>query len=70
MRLGRRFEPLYLDLLRSGATKDVVEFLQPFGIRSNGRAFWTEGIRVSLETMIVEAERLAAPYLLRAGDAV
>jgi oligoendopeptidase F len=57
-RLGSRFEPLYLDLLRSGATKDVVEFLQPFGINPAEETFWTEGIRVSLETMIAEAEKL------------
>ena len=58
-RLGSRFEPLYLELLRSGATKDVVEFLQPFGLNPAEETFWTEGIRVSLETMITEAEKLA-----------
>ena len=31
-RLGARFEPLYLDLLRSGSTKNVVELLEPFGL--------------------------------------
>ena len=39
-RLGSRFEPLYLDLLRSGATKDVVEFLQPFGLNPAEETFW------------------------------
>ena len=65
--LGSRFEPLYLDLLRSGATKDVVEFLQPFGINPAEATFWTEGIRVSLDTLIAEAEKLApiASRLLR-----
>jgi oligoendopeptidase F len=58
-RLGRSFEPLYLDLLRSGATKDVVEFLQPFGLNAAEGSFWAEGIRGSLETMIAEAENLA-----------
>ena len=58
-RLGSSFEPLYLDLLRSGATKDVVEFLQPFGLNPAEGSFWAEGIRGSLETMIVEAENLA-----------
>jgi oligoendopeptidase F len=59
-RLGDRFEPLYLDLLRSGATKDVVELLQPFGLDPMDETFWAQGIRVSLEEMIAEAEKLAA----------
>jgi oligoendopeptidase F len=59
VRLGSRFEPLYLDLLRSGATKDVVELLQPFGLNPGEETFWAEGIRVSFEAMIEEAERLA-----------
>jgi oligoendopeptidase F len=58
-RLGSRFEPLYLELLRSGATKDVVEFLQPFGLNPEEETFWAEGIRVSLEAMIAQAEKLA-----------
>jgi oligoendopeptidase F len=58
-RLGARFEPLYLELLRSGATKDVVELLEPFGLNPMDESFWIEGIRVSLEAMIGEAERLA-----------
>jgi oligoendopeptidase F len=58
-RLGDRFEPLYLDLLRSGATKNVVELLQPFALDPTDESFWAEGIRVSLEPMIAEAEALA-----------
>ena len=58
-RLGVRFEPLYLDLLRSGATKDVTELLAPFGLNPIQETFWAEGVRVSLEAMIVEAEGLA-----------
>jgi oligoendopeptidase F len=58
-RLSPQFEPLYLDLLRSGATKDVVELLQPFGLNPTEEIFWAEGIRVSLEAMITEAEELA-----------
>ena len=68
-KLGDSFEPLYLDLLRSGATKDVVELLEPFHLDPTKETFWNEGIRVSLEAMITEAERLAAPYLLRPRDA-
>ena len=59
LRLGSRFEPLYLDLLRSGATKSVSELLQPFGLDPTEETFWGEGIRVSLEAMISEAEKLA-----------
>ena len=45
-RLGSQFEPLYLDLLRSGATKDVVEFFS--------RSAWirrkeASGLRASVE---------------------
>jgi oligoendopeptidase F len=58
-RLGDRFEALYLDLLRSGSTKDVVELLEPFGINATDETFWAEGIRLSLEAMITEAEDLA-----------
>jgi oligoendopeptidase F len=58
-RLGERFEPLYLDLLRSGATKNVAELLAPFGLDPTEETFWAEGVRVSLEAMIAEAEGLA-----------
>jgi oligoendopeptidase F len=58
-RLGSRFEPLYLDLLRSGATKSVFELLQPFDLDPTEETFWGDGIRVSLEAMISEAEKQA-----------
>ncbi len=58
-RLGAQFEPLYLDLLRSGATKNVFELLQPFGLDPTDETFWADGIRVSLEAMISEAEKRA-----------
>jgi oligoendopeptidase F len=60
VRLGGRFEPLYLDLLRSGATKSVFELLQPFGLDPTDETFWGDGIHVSLEAMITEAEKLAS----------
>jgi oligoendopeptidase F len=46
-------------LLRSGATKSVFELLQPFGLDATEETFWADGIRVSLEAMISEAEKLA-----------
>ena len=58
-RLGSKFEPLYLDLLRSGSTKDVVEFLAPFGLNPMNSAFWEEGIAISLGALIKEAEELS-----------
>jgi oligoendopeptidase F len=58
-RLGARFEPLYLDLLRSGATKDVVELLAPFGLDARTAAFWNDGISISLGALIKEAEQLS-----------
>ena len=57
--LGDRFEPCYLELLRSGATKNVVELVEPFGLNPTEETFWAEGIGVSLGTMIAEAENLA-----------
>lgn len=57
--LGARFEPLYLDLLRSGGTKDAVQLLQPFGLDPSQETFWADGIRVGLGAMIEEAEQLA-----------
>ena len=56
--LGDRFEPLYLEMLRSGATKNVKELLTPFGLDANNPAFWKSGIEVSLGAMIEEAEQL------------
>jgi oligoendopeptidase F len=58
-RLGAKFEPLYLELLRSGATKDVVELLAPFGLDARNEAFWKDGITVSLGALIEEAEQLS-----------
>jgi oligoendopeptidase F len=58
-RLGAKFEPLYLDLLRSGATKDVVELLAPFDLDARNEAFWKDGITVSLGALIDEAEQLS-----------
>ena len=50
---------LYLDLLRSGSTKDVVELLAPFGLDARNEAFWKDGIIVSLGALIEEAEQLS-----------
>lgn len=59
-RLGDRFEPLYLDMLRSGDTRDATQLLAPFGLDPASPTFWADGIRVSIGAMVEEAERLAA----------
>ncbi len=56
--LGEKFEPLYLDLLRAGATKDVMALTKPFGLDPSHEAFWADGIRGTLGKMIEEAEAL------------
>jgi oligoendopeptidase F len=58
-RLGTKFEPLYLDLLRSGSTKNVVELLAPFGLDARSDAFWKDGISISLGALIEEAEKMS-----------
>ncbi|MBI2064597.1 MAG: hypothetical protein HYT62_00910 [Candidatus Yanofskybacteria bacterium] len=58
-RLGDRFEPLYLDLLRSGGTKNVVELLEPFGLDPAQEDFWVQGIKVGLGAMLEQAEELS-----------
>jgi oligoendopeptidase F len=58
-RLGARFEPLYLDLLRSGSTKNVVQLLEPFDLDARSEAFWKDGITVSLGALIEEAEEMS-----------
>ncbi len=58
-RLGAKFEPLYLELLRSGSTKNVVELLAPFGLDARSDAFWNDGITVSLGALIDEAEQMS-----------
>jgi len=58
-KLGPKFEPLYLDLLRSGSTKDVVELLAPFGLDPTDHSFWKEGIAGTLGASIEEAEEMS-----------
>ena len=58
-RLGPRFEPLYLDLLRSGSTKNVVELLAPFDLDARSEAFWREGLTGGLGSLIEVAEEMS-----------
>lgn len=56
---GDRFEPLYLELLSSGGTKNVVELLDPFGLDPTSPTFWKDGIDAGLGTLLREAEELS-----------
>jgi oligoendopeptidase F len=58
-KFGPRFEPLYLDLLRTGGTKDVVALLEPFGLDPTDPGFWKAGIDASMGALLSEAERLS-----------
>lgn len=48
---GDRFEPLYLDMLRAGGTKDVVELTKPFGLDSTDAAFWALGVEEAMKPL-------------------
>lgn len=57
--LGENFEPLYLNLLRAGGTKNASDLLAPFNLDPKHPDFWKNGIEVGLGKMISEAESLA-----------
>lgn len=61
---GERFEPLYLDMLRAGSSKNAVELLAPFGLDPTDPEFWNAGIEISLGAMVCEAEALACELKL------
>ncbi|MBI4457370.1 M3 family oligoendopeptidase [Candidatus Uhrbacteria bacterium] len=54
---GDKFEPLYLDMLRSGSSRDVVELLKPFGLDPADPKVWSEAVTSSLGALVDEAER-------------
>ncbi len=56
---GAKFEPLYLELLRAGSTKNAVELLKPFGLDPTHEAFWADGIQKSFGKTVEEAETLS-----------
>ncbi len=53
---GDDFEPMYLDMLRSGGTKDAVALMKPFGLDPKNPEFWKKGIEESLGKWLDEAE--------------
>jgi oligoendopeptidase F len=56
---GDKFEPLYLDMLKAGSTKDAVALLKPFDLDPEDPSFWARGIRNSLGKWLDEAEALS-----------
>lgn len=48
---GDQFEPLYLELLRAGGTKDVVELTKPFGLDPTNAAFWKAGVEQAMKPL-------------------
>ncbi len=57
--LGDKFEPLYLDMLRSGSTKNAIELLKPFNINPEDKKFWTSSIETGLGALVKQAEKLS-----------
>lgn len=57
---GSNFESLYLDMLSSGGTKNVVELIKPFNLDPRNEDFWNKGIEASLGVLIEEAEKLSS----------
>jgi len=56
--LGNRFEPLYLDMLKAGGSRNAVELMAPFGLDPKTPDFWTKGIEVSIKAWLDEVEAL------------
>ena len=57
---GDAFEPMYLDLLRAGGSRDAVELMAPFGLDPRDPDFWRRGIEASITTWLDEAEAISA----------
>ncbi len=57
---GDEFEPMYLDLLRAGGSRNAVELMAPFGLDPRDPAFWREGIKSSIAQWLDEAEEISA----------
>ena len=55
---SKKFEKLYIDMLKSGSTKDAVGLMKPFGLNPKDSNFWKQGIDVSIKKWLDEAEKL------------
>jgi len=66
---GKKFEPMYLDLLRAGGSRDAVELMAPFGLDPRDPEFWKRGIDASVARWLDEAEALSAKMGVRVSGA-
>jgi len=57
---GDDFEPMYLDMLRAGGSRDAVELMAPFGLDPRDADFWRQGIASSITAWLDEAEAISA----------
>jgi len=53
------FEPMYVDLLRAGSTKDAVALMKPFDLDPRSAEFWRGGISASITRWLDEAEAIS-----------
>ncbi len=58
-RFAGEFEPMYVDLLRAGSTKDAVALMEPFGLDPRSAEFWRGGISASITRWLDEAEEIS-----------
>ena len=58
-KFGESFEPMYLELLRAGGSKDAVGLMEPFGLDPRERTFWQHCIEGSLAKWLDEAEAIS-----------
>ncbi|MDP2683720.1 MAG: M3 family metallopeptidase [bacterium] len=59
LRIGDKFESLYLDMLKGGSTKCVAEVLASFGLNVEDPSFYEEAIQIGMLEPLNEAEQLA-----------
>lgn len=53
-----QFKELYLDMLKSGDTRNAVELMKPFNLNPNNENFWKNGIKCSVTKWLDEVEQL------------
>ncbi len=55
---NKNFEKLYIDMLKSGSTKNATDLMKPFGLDPRNENFWINGIDISIKKWLDEAEIL------------
>jgi len=66
---GDDFEPMYLELLRAGGSKNAVELMAPFGLDPRDPDFWRRGIDASITTWLDETEAISLKMGVKGSDA-